>query len=51
MMSLTGKIKRQLKKKMKELIFVDLLNYSGVSDLSVSGSEGKKFFIFYLQLF
>ena len=43
--------KETVKKKMKELIFVDLLNYSGVSDLSVSGSEGKKFFIFYLQLF
>lgn len=43
--------KETVKKEMKELIFVDLLNYSGVSDLSVSGLEGKKFFIFYLQLF
>lgn len=56
--SLTEKIRRQLKK-VKELRFVDLLNYSGVSDImsisgskkKISGSEGRKFFILYLQLF
>lgn len=39
--SLTEKIRRQLKK-VKELRFVDLLNYSGVSDImSISGSKKK----------